>query len=129
MSNDAKEKEILEAAQLVGRTLDKKKATKVQVFYIGEKSSFADYLIIGSANNDRHLVSLVEAVNEALFPLGREENIIEGKKDSGWMLVDYGNIVVNVLTEKMRERYRLEELWVDCPEINLETDLINHQNQ
>ena len=39
---------------------------------------------------------------------------VEGKKESGWILMDFGDVIVNVLTEEMRERYKIEKVWADC---------------
>ena len=45
---------------------------------------------------------------------------IEGKKTSGWILMDYGDIIVNLLTVEMREKYNIEKVWGDCEFLNLE---------
>ena len=45
---------------------------------------------------------------------------IEGKKNSGWILMDYGDIIVNLLTVEMREKYNIEKVWGDCEFLNLE---------
>ena len=39
---------------------------------------------------------------------------IEGKKESGWILMDYGDMIVNILTAEMREKYNIEKIWADC---------------
>ena len=48
-------------------------------------------------------------LNRVLFPKN-----VEGRKTSGWILMDYGDVVVNVLTQEMREKYNIEKIWGDC---------------
>ena len=51
---------------------------------------------------------------EGIFPKS-----VEGKKSSGWILMDYGDVVVNVMTAEMREKYNLERIWGDCENLDI----------
>ena len=51
---------------------------------------------------------------EEIFPKN-----IEGKRSSGWILMDYGDVVVNIMTAEMREKYDLEKIWGDCESIEI----------
>ena len=102
------------------RALDKKQAEDVLVIDIGEKSSFADYLILASGSNERLIAALVDDVEDQLAKEDLIVKSIEGTKESGWILMDYGDIVVNVLTKDMREKYNIEKVWADCENVDWE---------
>ena len=102
------------------RALDKKQAEDVLVIDIGEKSSFADYLILASGSNERLIAALVDDAEDQLAKEDLIVKSIEGTKESGWILMDYGDIVVNVLTKDMREKYNIEKVWADCENVEWE---------
>ena len=102
------------------RALDKKQAEDVLVIDIGEKSSFADYLILASGSNERLIAALVDDAEDQLAKEDLIVKSIEGTKESGWILMDYGYIVVNVLTKDMREKYNIEKVWADCENVDWE---------
>ncbi|MBQ2845688.1 MAG: ribosome silencing factor [Firmicutes bacterium] len=110
-----------ELALKVAKLLDDKKAQDVTVIDIGLKASFADYFIIASGGSERQMSALVDNVEDMLEPLGVFPKSIEGKRTSGWTLMDYGDVVINVMTVDMREKYNLERIWGDCEtlEINM----------
>ena len=95
-------------------TLDFKKATDILVIDMAEKSSFADYFILASGANERQIDGLTFAMEEVMMEEGIEPKNIEGKPSSGWILMDYGDIIINVLTEEMRAKYSIEKVWEDC---------------
>ena len=110
-----------ELALKVAKLLDDKKAQDVTVIVIGLKASFADYFIIASGGSERQMSALVDNVEDMLEPLGVFPKSIEGKRTSGWTLMDYGDVVINVMTVDMRQKYNLEKIWGDCEtlEINM----------
>ena len=110
-----------ELALKVAKLLDDKKAQDVTVIDIGLKASFADYFIIASGGSERQMSALVDNVEDMLEPLGVFPKSIEGKRTSGWTLMDYGDVVINVMPVDMRQKYNLERIWGDCEtlEINM----------
>lgn len=110
-----------ELALKVAKLLDDKKAQDVTVIDIGLKASFADYFIIASGGSERQMSALVDNVEDMLEPMGVFPKSIEGKRTSGWTLMDYGDVVINVMTVDMRQKYNLERIWGDCEtlEINM----------
>lgn len=113
--------ESKELALKVAKLLDDKKAQDVTVIAISLKSSFADYFVIASGGSERQMSALVDNVEDFLEPQGVFPKNIEGKRTSGWTLMDYGDVVINVMTLDMREKYNLEKIWGDCEtlEINI----------
>ena len=107
-------------ALLAAETLDSKKAEDIIIFDIAEKSSIADYLILATGLNERSVGALIDEVEDRLAQEGLLVKSIEGKKESGWILMDYGDIIVNVLTTEKRDRYNIEKVWADCNTLSWE---------
>ncbi|MBE5035650.1 bis(5'-nucleosyl)-tetraphosphatase (symmetrical) YqeK [Gallibacter intestinalis] len=107
-------------ALLAAETLDSKKAEDIIIFDIAEKSSIADYLILATGLNERSVGALIDEVEDRLAQEGLLVKSIEGKKESGWILMDYGDIIVNVLTAEKRDRYNIEKVWADCNTLSWE---------
>lgn len=103
-----------ELAALTATTLNSKKAKDVMVIDIGEKSSFADYFVMASGVNERQIDALAGEAEDVLAKQEVMVKNIEGKKESGWILMDYGDIIINILTVDMRDRYNIEKVWADC---------------
>ena len=114
--------ESKELALLAVKVLDKNQAIDIKVIDVMGKSSFADYLVIATGGNSRHASALVDYVDDELAKAGEIVKSIEGKNDTGWILMDFGDIIVNVFTEEMRGKYNVEDVWGDCEllELNLE---------
>lgn len=89
-----------------------KKATDTLLLDIREISLLADYFVITTGEVDRQIEAMVEELSETLK---RERRVIplhvEGEASSGWVLMDYGSVVVHLFSPAMREYYRLEDLW------------------
>ena len=87
------------------------KAEDLLVLDIENISSFADKIIIATATSNRHALSVSEKLVDCLKE--NKFNIlgVEGEIDSGWILVDCGDIVINIMRKEQREFYDLEGLW------------------
>lgn len=103
----------------VAKLLDDRKAIDVTVIDISPKASFADYFVMASAGSDRQMGALVDNVEDMLEPAGIFPKSVEGKKSSGWILMDYGDVVINVMTAEMREKYNIERIWGDCENLEI----------
>ena len=73
--------------------------------------SFTDYFIICTANSNRMLNALADGVVEKTRVEHNRKGRIEGSPSAGWMIVDYGDIVVHLFDADLRRYYNLEELW------------------
>tara|TARA_B100000676_G_scaffold104053_1_gene103826 strand:- start:1491 stop:1835 length:345 start_codon:yes stop_codon:yes gene_type:complete len=98
-------------SNICNHSLFDSKAEDITLLDVKEVSSFADEIIIATANSNRHVISVSEKLVEAL----KENKIniigVEGEPDSGWILVDCGDVVINVMRREQREFYDLESLW------------------
>ena len=103
----------------IAKLLDEKKAMDVAVIDISPKASFADYFVMASAGSERQLDALVDNVEDALEPQKIVPKSVEGKRSSGWILMDYGDVVINVMTVEMREKYNIERIWGDCESLEI----------
>lgn len=96
------------------RAAEEKQAKDIRVLDLRDVTSFADTLIICSAANTRQAQAIADAVEFELKKEGEYPLSIEGYSNAEWVLVDYGDLVVNVFTEKARTYYDLERLWRDA---------------
>jgi len=100
-----------------------KKAQDILVLELGDLIGITDFFVIASATNDRQLGTLVDEVERRLKLDGRRPLRREGTKDTGWMLLDYGDVVVHAFTTEQRDFYNLERLWSDAPVVELPAEI------
>ena len=104
------------------KSLEDNKAENILSLDIEGISSFADVIMIATANSNRHAKSLADKLVESIKADNKNFLNVEGKVESGWILVDCGGVVVNIMKEDIREFYDLEGLWG-------ENTLLNSSNQ
>lgn len=102
------------------KALNTKKAFDLKVVKVDDITVLADYFIIATGSSTTQVKSLADEVDYKLSQEGVEPNHIEGKS-SGWILLDYGSVVVHVFYKKDREFYSLDHLWEDGTEIDVDT--------
>lgn len=107
-----------ELMQKIVATLDNKKATDIKSLEITELTSVADYFVIATGTSGTHIRALSDEVQDTLTKEGVEPKHIEGKS-TGWILLDYGTVVVHLFTPDQRELYSLEHLWGDAQEYDI----------
>lgn len=107
-------------ALLAAKTLSNKKAQDIVIIDIQEKAIFADYFVICSGTSERQINSLVDDVEEIFAKEDLFAKSIEGRNGSGWVLMDFGDVIVNLFTREMREKYSIEKVWGDCQFIEVE---------
>lgn len=73
--------------------------------------------MICTATSERHLTALVDRIREQASAVGVEPINIEGTPDSGWLLIDYGDVIVHVFSSALRDFYHLERVWTDATTI------------
>jgi ribosome-associated protein len=94
--------------------VEEKLAEDILLLDIREQSLFADFFVICSGNSERQLKALVESVREAAKKnLGLLPHHIEGEPLSGWVLLDYVDVIVHIFSPDLRAYYDLEGLWSD----------------
>jgi ribosome-associated protein len=94
--------------------LEEKKGEDILLLDIHELTTFADYFVICSGTSDRMLQALADAVMDQVRMDYKEYGIRgrkEGLSENGWVLVDFGDVILHLFSPDRREYYQLEELW------------------
>ncbi len=79
-----------------------------------EATSFADYFLVCTGANSRQIQAIADEIQEELRNLGEYPLSIEGYTNAEWVLVDYGDFLVHIFSQKARVFYDLERLWRDA---------------
>jgi ribosome-associated protein len=102
-----------ELVKIAYDALSDKKAEDIRIIDIQEISVVADYFVIATANNANQIQAVMDSVEEALGRAGHHPRQIEGSRNSTWVLMDFGDIIVNIFSAEDRIFYDLERIWKD----------------
>ena len=108
---------LLDPGQLAKAAADvasDKKAADVILLDIRNVSIIADYFVICSGQNTRQIQAIADAIDEELGKQGANVLHREGGAETGWLLLDFGDVIVHIFGPKEREYYRLERLWSEA---------------
>jgi ribosome-associated protein len=105
----------LVAAQAAGT----KQARNLVVLDVRASTSFTDYFVICSGTNSRQIQAIADEIEQRLKKQGEYPTSIEGYENAEWVLVDYGDFVVHIFSEKARTYYDLERLWRDSKTVKI----------
>ena len=121
-----KKKKSLNIHSLLVSELDKLKANNIVLIDLKDKSPLADFMIIAGGNSFRHVNSMAQKSVEFLKENKVKNISIEGMKNSDWVLIDAGDVVLHLFQHETREFYNLEKMWIQKGEA--ETILIGSEN-
>jgi ribosome-associated protein len=96
------------------RAAEEKQARNIRVLDLREVTSFADYFVIASGANSRQIQAIADEIHQRLKKLGEMPNSMEGYDNADWILMDYGDYLIHIFSEKARLYYDLERLWRDA---------------
>ncbi len=105
----------------VGAGLDKK-ALEPAVLDLRGLSSIAEYFVIMTGTSDKHVQAVSDNIKTVFKKLGFTLLGEEGHREGKWVLLDYGEVVVHVFLQPVREYYDIERLWIDAPLLDLEAE-------
>jgi ribosome-associated protein len=88
-----------------------KQASEIVLLDIQKVSTIADYFIICSGDNDRQIQAIVDHIDEKINQEFKLNANREGEPQTGWMILDYGAVVIHVFRNDQRDYYRLDQLW------------------
>ncbi|MCU0847966.1 MAG: ribosome silencing factor [Spirochaetes bacterium] len=108
--------EIIKICLAGVRVLDEKKAFNTILLDLREVNSYLDYFLITSGNSKIHCRSLARELQKAFIGLGLRL-LNKPDLDSGWIILDFGELIIHVFTEEIRYYYNLEKLWADARRI------------
>lgn len=108
-------KETLANLAVAAAAANEKLGENLVALDVSEPFALAEVFLMVSAKNDRQVLAISDAIQEALQKKGVKARFIEGREAARWVLLDFGDLVVHVMHETEREFYSLERLWRDCP--------------
>ena len=114
------EKVLLQPVDYARMAVDvalEKLASDIVMLDIRESSDFTDYFVILTAGSARQVESLVEDIEGSLESIGASLHHREGTPRTGWMLLDFGDVIVHVFGAEEREFYGIEEIWSRAVEV------------
>lgn len=107
----------VQLAEAAVKALDDKKAKDIKLLCTAGLTVLADYFVICTANSTTHIKTLSDEVDKVLSEKGEPPIRREGYRSGGWILLDFGCVIVHIFLQEMREFYNLERLWSDAEEI------------
>lgn len=113
------EADTIDIVSVMIKALDAKKANNIKVLRIAEKTILADYFVICNGTSTTQVKTLAEEV-EYQLQRGNAPNVnFEGNDCIDWKIVDTKDVILHVFTNEAREYYKLEKLWADAEEIDV----------
>ena len=106
-----------EVARLVVDIASDKLAENIVMLDLRRVASFADYFVIMNADSSRQIEALEEDISQALKDVQVRPFHREGAAASGWVLLDFSDVIIHILASEQREFYQLERLWYRAPEV------------
>jgi ribosome-associated protein len=108
-------------SKLCARAADEAKAEEITVLDLRGISSFADYFVLCTGSSSPHLRAIAERIEERLrVGHRRHARSMDGTPESGWMIVDYSEVLIHVFAREKRAYYSLEDLWSDAARVPLD---------
>jgi ribosome-associated protein len=111
---------VAEKARLSARAALDKRAQALQLLDLAALSGIADCFVLCTGSSTTHVETIAEAIETVLKAAGHRVLHREGVPASGWVLLDYGDVVVHIFLPETRAFYALDRLWGDAPELPIE---------
>jgi ribosome-associated protein len=113
--------------RLAVEAAQEKHALDIVVLHLHDTGAFAEYFVLCSGQSQPQLQAIAEAVEESLDKHGRRLSHREGKAGAAeWLLLDYGNFIVHIFSERAREYYDLERLWRNAERLDVSDSASSH---
>jgi len=91
-----------------------RQASNVVLLDLRSLTDYTDFFVVCTGGSSRQIKAIADAVDEQVSKDGMALRHREGDTESGWILLDFGEIVVHVFTEEERDYYRIERIWKDA---------------
>lgn len=114
----------MDILNLIAQTIYDRKGFNIIALDVRGISSVTDYFIIAEGNVDKHVMSIAEGIRLSLKEKDIKPFCVEGMKDGDWVVLDYLDVIVHLLTPDLRSRYSLEDLWKEgeITDLNIKVD-------
>jgi ribosome-associated protein len=110
-------RDLLQVAALAA---DSKQAENLVALDVSGPMPLTDIFLLASGRNERNVIAIADAIEDALLDHGAKTLRREGKSEGRWILLDFGDLIVHVFHEEDRMYYSLERLWKDCPVVPID---------
>ena len=100
-----------------------KKAENVKILDLKDLSSFTEYFMICSGMSDRQVQAIADSIVIDLRESGFTPISVEGYREGRWIIIDYGDVVMHVFLDALREFYNLEQLWIHAKRVSIPQEL------
>ncbi len=114
---EVEELEAIEVARKAVEAASDKQASDIVLLDARNVCSFTDYFVICAGDSERQLRTICDEVEHSLKKEGVLPYQREGTLDSGWLLLDYGDVIVHIFDNLEREYYQLDELWSEAKSV------------
>lgn len=115
------EEKKVDAAELAAFCVEEaenKLAGNIVKIKVAAQTTIADYFILCTANSEPHINAVVSNIERQVRDKFKYRPLsVDGDCSSGWILIDFGMVIVHVMTEECRSRYQLESLWSELPSL------------
>jgi ribosome-associated protein len=110
--------QTLDKAKLCLKIINERKAMDPVLFEVGQLTAITDYFLLASGNSSRQVQAIARHLQRRMREEGFRPDGIEGEQEGHWVLMDYGDVVIHLFYQPVREFYDLEGLWIDAPRVN-----------
>jgi ribosome-associated protein len=108
------------ALQIAARAADAKGGEDLVALDVSEPLPLVDVFLLVTGRSERNVAAIADEIEDQLLEAGIKRLRREGRQESRWVLLDFGDVVVHVFHEEERVFYGLERLWKDCPTVPIE---------
>lgn len=108
---------------IIAQAIYDKKGSNILALDLRGISSMADYFLIAEGNVARHVQALSSEIIDVMHKQGHSPVRTEGRADSDWVIIDYGDILIHLFIPELREKYALEKLWAQGQIVDLNISL------
>ncbi|MBM3715830.1 MULTISPECIES: ribosome silencing factor [Microbacterium] len=106
--------------QIAAAAADAKSGEDLVALDVSEPLPLVDIFLLVTGRNERNVAAIADEIEERLLEAGHKRLRREGRQESRWVLLDFGDLVVHVFHEQERVYYGLERLWKDCPVVPID---------
>jgi len=110
----------IDKARLCLKSIRERKALDPVLLHVEALTSVADYFLITSGSSTRQVQAIFRHIERTLRDAGLRPYGAEGEQEGQWVLMDYGDVIIHIFYQPLREFYDLEGLWIEAPQV--ETD-------
>jgi len=110
----------IEKARLCLDIIEERKAIDPILMEVSRLTSFTDYFLVASGASTRQVQAMSQHMARRLRDQGFKTFGIEGEQEGHWVLMDYGDVVIHIFYQPVREFYDLEGLWTEAPRVEID---------